>query len=146
MRRLLPILFAVLLLAIPSGYAIAYQGSASCLCESADGSCIIVESCVYDNGEYVPSQIITEQAGVTKTGNTYSLSANNVQISPDNLYLNIYGVGYDGSVTVSCAFDRSCVWISESTIRYFSFGRRCIAGRRSSNLFPDSGKNTLRLR
>ena len=105
MRHKILVLIAVAIFLIPSGYALAYSGTVSSTFGSSDGSYILVESCVYDGGDYVQSPILTERAGVTKTGNTYNLSASSVQLSPSNLYLHVYAEGYDGMITVSCDTD-----------------------------------------
>lgn len=104
MKNIIPIMVVLAVLLVPTGFAVSYNGVATCSCGSLDGSCITVESYVYDGGEYTPSAIITEKALVTKGNTNYTLNANNVKISAEDLYLKITGIGYDGSINLSCAF------------------------------------------
>lgn len=105
-----------LTLVIPTAYAISYNGSVMVSSAQTDSLCLTVEPCVLMDGEYLPSHIITEKAGVTKNGNTYSLSATSVQLSPDNLYMRVSAIGYDGEVQVSCETSVSGVGSCTATI------------------------------
>lgn len=105
MKRIIPILLAVMVLSIPVGYALSYTGSAECSAGPSDGSCIIVESCVRDGDIYTPSGVFTEKATVSKSNNLYTMSATDVLLTPSSLYLHIYGIGIDEDITVSALAD-----------------------------------------
>ena len=101
MKRIIPILLAIMVLSIPTGYALSYTGSAECSADSSDGSCIIVESCIRDGSTYTPAGIFSEKAVVSKSNNLYTMSVTDVLLTSTSLYLHIYGIGTDEDVTVS---------------------------------------------
>ena len=149
MRKAIPVLIVCAIVLTPCAYALDYVGGASVSCGSSDGSCIFVESYVYENGDYAESPILLEKAGVTKTGNTYTLSANSVRLSPSDLYLYIHSVGYDGDVVVSCSFSIVGVGSCSATLdgttlteRTVSMGYHSFAvffsGSYSGNAMPES--------
>lgn len=96
------ILVTLMVSAVPFAFAMSYQGSASAECGESEGTILTVEPCVLSGGLYVHSHIFTDKAGVIKNGNNYSLSASSVQLTPNDLYLHVYAIGYDGDVDVSC--------------------------------------------
>lgn len=101
-KQIAMLMIAVLVMTgVPIGYAMSYDATAYSQSESADGLMLTVEPCVLSGGLYSHSSIFTDKAGVTKTGNTYSLSASSVDLTPANLYLNIRAIGYSGDVEVS---------------------------------------------
>lgn len=98
----LAVLAVVVLSGIPIAYAMSYEASAYTNTGSAEGVILTIEPSVLSDGGYIPSAILTEKAGVTKSGNTYSLSASSVNLTPADLYLNVLATGHDGNVSVSC--------------------------------------------
>lgn len=102
MRKAVAVLVVFAIAIVPVGFAWDYSGQASASYGSSDGACIFVETYTYDGGEYTESDILVNKAGVTKTGNTYTLSADSELLTPSNLYIYIHSIGYNGSVVVSC--------------------------------------------
>ena len=97
------VLIAMLMLAIPTGYALDYNGSATDTC-SADISYMMLEMYTSDGTEYTPLQsgvLDTNKVPVTKTENTYSANITEPHaLSPDDMYVRATGTS-EGTYTLS---------------------------------------------
>ena len=92
MKPIIPIMaVCLLILAIPSAYAMSYQGSASLTSEGIDSSCVCLNLFLKDGDEYtsLPSDaLFSEKIGVTKSNtNRYSANVTNYLLTSENLYL-----------------------------------------------------------
>lgn len=128
MKNIIPIMVVFAILLVPTGFAVAYNGTAVTSCGSLDGSCIVVESYIRDGDDYISSPILTEKALVTKNNNnTYTMSASNVELTPADLYLKVSGIGYDGSVTLSCTATVTGIGSCTFTLDGTSFTSRTVS-------------------
>ena len=92
MRPIIPIMtVCLLMLAVPVGCAVSYQGSASLTSEGIDSSCVCLNLFLKDGDEYtsLPSDsLFSEKIGVTKSNtNRYSANVTNHLLTSENLYL-----------------------------------------------------------
>lgn len=111
MRPIIPIMtVCLLMLAVPIGCAVSYQGSASLTSEGIDSSCVCLNLFLKDGDEYtsLPSEsFFSEKIGVTKSNtNRYSASVTNQLLTSDALYVR---------ASSDCTFSWSYSLSAEST-------------------------------
>lgn len=90
MNRLVPIIVALSMFAIPVGYAISYTGEAVTDGE-VSATCLSLGAYTGNGSDYeIAENILTEKVPVTKTGATYSANPSSYPLT-QNTYIRVYG-------------------------------------------------------